>query len=124
MRRKRARVAPRGVHDRGDVVRHALDGESLIGGVGEAGAAVVETKDAKPPQLRHQVVPERQVECGPCDQDERLTLAVDLLVDACLGHRAVRHHRSVTPTFLRSLRSRKSPNQPHQETAVPVRHRN
>ena len=42
---------PRGVHDRGDVVRHLLDTESLIGSVGEARAAVIKTQNAKPPQL-------------------------------------------------------------------------
>ena len=58
---------PGGVHDRGDVVRHLLDTESLIGGVGQARAAVIKTQNAKPPQLGQQVVPEGQVERGPRD---------------------------------------------------------
>ena len=90
---------PRGVHYRGDVVRHLLDTESLIGGVGEARAAVIKTQNAKPPQLRQQVVPERQVERGPRDQNERLTLAVDLVVDAGSCRDAMRHRASVRSPF-------------------------
>ena len=85
----------RGVHDRGDVVRHLLDTEGLIGDVGQARAAVIKTQNAKPPQVGQQVVPERQVERGPRDQEERLALAVDLVVDAGSCRHAVRHRASV-----------------------------
>ena len=102
---------PRGVHDRGDVVRHLLDTESLIGGVGEARAAVIKTQNAKPPQLGQQVVPERQVERGPRDQNERLTLAVDLVVDAGSCRDAMRHRasvRSLSPGIGASCNPRRS----------------
>jgi len=87
----------RGVHDRGDIIGHLLDTEGLIGGVGQARASVIKTQNAKPSQLGQQVVPERQVERGPRDQNERLTLAVDLVVDAGTCGDAVRHRASVRP---------------------------
>jgi hypothetical protein len=88
---------PRGVHGSDDVVRHLLDSDSLIRGVGQARAAVIKPQNAKPSQLGQQLVPERQVERGARDQNERLTLAVDLVVGAGSRHDAVRHRASARP---------------------------